>query len=155
MGAFISFGVRPKSHPSNAPSFSSFVSVNSNMTDLHRYVRLRLLNAPQIDASSLISASVMAAPCALAISKLSYPETEESKFTSEQNIKVACGYVFLCFVCMCMCLPFTECIPLHFVVYIVDFLWFILGCLNSPVMNRTFWKQLAVEHLHQYALLLI
>uniref|UniRef100_A0A674CUJ1 Sodium/nucleoside cotransporter n=1 Tax=Salmo trutta TaxID=8032 RepID=A0A674CUJ1_SALTR len=44
-----------------------------------------------IDASSLISASVMAAPCALAISKLSYPETEESKFTSEQNIKVACG----------------------------------------------------------------
>uniref|UniRef100_A0A8C7SJZ3 Solute carrier family 28 member 1 n=1 Tax=Oncorhynchus mykiss TaxID=8022 RepID=A0A8C7SJZ3_ONCMY len=36
-----------------------------------------------IDASSMISASVMAAPCALAISKLSYPETEESKFTSE------------------------------------------------------------------------
>ncbi|XP_064785966.1 sodium/nucleoside cotransporter 1-like isoform X3 [Oncorhynchus masou masou] len=63
-----------------------------------------------IDASSMISASVMAAPCALAISKLSYPETEESKFTSEENIKVACG---------------------------------------------TFWKQLAVEHLHQYALLLI
>ncbi|XP_071771699.2 sodium/nucleoside cotransporter 1 [Centroberyx gerrardi] len=44
-----------------------------------------------IDASSLISASVMAAPCALAISKLSYPETEESKFKSEKNIKVACG----------------------------------------------------------------
>ncbi|XP_037538822.1 sodium/nucleoside cotransporter 1 [Nematolebias whitei] len=44
-----------------------------------------------IDASSLISASVMAAPCALAISKLSYPETEESHFTSEKNIKVACG----------------------------------------------------------------
>uniref|UniRef100_A0AAZ3SX92 Sodium/nucleoside cotransporter n=1 Tax=Oncorhynchus tshawytscha TaxID=74940 RepID=A0AAZ3SX92_ONCTS len=44
-----------------------------------------------IDASSMISASVMAAPCALAISKLSYPETEESKFTSEENIKVACG----------------------------------------------------------------
>uniref|UniRef100_A0A671XM92 Sodium/nucleoside cotransporter n=1 Tax=Sparus aurata TaxID=8175 RepID=A0A671XM92_SPAAU len=41
-----------------------------------------------IDASSLISASVMAAPCALAISKLSYPETEESPFKSEdeQNI---------------------------------------------------------------------
>uniref|UniRef100_A0AAX7TQR7 Sodium/nucleoside cotransporter n=1 Tax=Astatotilapia calliptera TaxID=8154 RepID=A0AAX7TQR7_ASTCA len=41
-----------------------------------------------IDASSLISASVMAAPCALAISKLSYPETEESRFKSndEQNI---------------------------------------------------------------------
>uniref|UniRef100_A0A8C6L4W2 Sodium/nucleoside cotransporter n=4 Tax=Nothobranchius TaxID=28779 RepID=A0A8C6L4W2_NOTFU len=44
-----------------------------------------------IDASSLISASVMAAPCALAISKLSYPETEQSLFTSEKNIKVACG----------------------------------------------------------------
>ncbi|KAF7651015.1 hypothetical protein LDENG_00117410 [Lucifuga dentata] len=44
-----------------------------------------------IDASSLISASVMAAPCALAISKLSYPETEESPFKSEKNIKVDCG----------------------------------------------------------------
>lgn len=44
-----------------------------------------------IDASSLISASVMAAPCALALSKLSYPETEKSVFTSDKNIKVACG----------------------------------------------------------------
>ncbi|XP_039988657.1 sodium/nucleoside cotransporter 1 [Xiphias gladius] len=44
-----------------------------------------------IDASSLISASVMAAPCALAISKLSYPETEESPFNSGKNIKVASG----------------------------------------------------------------
>ncbi|XP_029009151.1 sodium/nucleoside cotransporter 1 [Betta splendens] len=44
-----------------------------------------------IDASSLISASVMAAPCALAISKLSYPETEESPFKSDKNIKVASG----------------------------------------------------------------
>lgn len=44
-----------------------------------------------IDASSLISASVMAAPCALAISKLSFPETEESVFKSNQNIKVDCG----------------------------------------------------------------
>ncbi|KAI7802719.1 putative sodium/nucleoside cotransporter 1, partial [Triplophysa rosa] len=41
-----------------------------------------------IDASSLISASVMAAPCALSISKLSYPETEKSKFTSSDQIKV-------------------------------------------------------------------
>uniref|UniRef100_A0A8B9K428 Sodium/nucleoside cotransporter n=1 Tax=Astyanax mexicanus TaxID=7994 RepID=A0A8B9K428_ASTMX len=40
-----------------------------------------------IDASSLISASVMAAPCALAVAKLSYPETEESKFKSKANIK--------------------------------------------------------------------
>ncbi|XP_069018741.1 sodium/nucleoside cotransporter 1 [Embiotoca jacksoni] len=44
-----------------------------------------------IDASSLISASVMAAPCALAISKLSYPETEETHFNSEKSIKVSCG----------------------------------------------------------------
>ncbi|XP_051953713.1 sodium/nucleoside cotransporter 2-like isoform X1 [Xyrauchen texanus] len=41
-----------------------------------------------IDASSLISASVMAAPCALSISKLSYPETEQSKFKSKDQIKV-------------------------------------------------------------------
>ncbi|KAM4618250.1 sodium/nucleoside cotransporter 1 [Polymixia lowei] len=44
-----------------------------------------------IDASSLISASVMAAPCALAMSKLSYPETEESPFKSDKQVKVACG----------------------------------------------------------------
>ncbi|XP_053533993.1 sodium/nucleoside cotransporter 1 isoform X1 [Ictalurus punctatus] len=44
-----------------------------------------------INASYLISASVMAAPCALAMSKLSYPETEESKFKSEDNIKVEGG----------------------------------------------------------------
>lgn len=47
----------------------------------------------QIDASSLISASVMAAPCAMAISKLSYPETEDSPFKSEKNVKVDCGCV--------------------------------------------------------------
>ncbi|KAM4675107.1 sodium/nucleoside cotransporter 2-like [Discoglossus pictus] len=39
-----------------------------------------------IDASSLIAASVMAAPCALALSKLVYPETETSKFKSEQGV---------------------------------------------------------------------
>ncbi|KAM7396709.1 hypothetical protein PAMP_019731 [Pampus punctatissimus] len=44
-----------------------------------------------IDASSLISASVMAAPCVLAISKLSYPETEISAFKSDKNIKLSCG----------------------------------------------------------------
>uniref|UniRef100_A0A8B9Z5Y3 Concentrative nucleoside transporter C-terminal domain-containing protein n=1 Tax=Buteo japonicus TaxID=224669 RepID=A0A8B9Z5Y3_9AVES len=42
----------------------------------------------QIDAASLIAASVMAAPCALAMSKLVYPEVEESKFKgkAKQNI---------------------------------------------------------------------
>ncbi|KAL7878922.1 hypothetical protein AOLI_G00098960 [Acnodon oligacanthus] len=44
-----------------------------------------------IDASSLIAASVMAAPCALAMAKLSYPETEKSKFKSEAEIKVDGG----------------------------------------------------------------
>uniref|UniRef100_A0A8C6WNV9 Solute carrier family 28 member 1 n=1 Tax=Neogobius melanostomus TaxID=47308 RepID=A0A8C6WNV9_9GOBI len=46
----------------------------------------------QIDASALIAASVMAAPCALAFSKLSFPETEKSVSKSKQNIKMDCGY---------------------------------------------------------------
>ncbi|KAJ8797883.1 hypothetical protein J1605_017085 [Eschrichtius robustus] len=37
-----------------------------------------------IDAASLIAASVMAAPCALAL----YPEVEESKFRSEEGVKL-------------------------------------------------------------------
>ncbi|XP_010619433.1 sodium/nucleoside cotransporter 1 isoform X9 [Fukomys damarensis] len=45
----------------------------------------------RIDASSLIAASVMAAPCALALSKLVYPEVEESKFRSEEGVKLSCG----------------------------------------------------------------
>ncbi|MGH0132264.1 UNVERIFIED_CONTAM: hypothetical protein FKN15_051092 [Acipenser sinensis] len=44
-----------------------------------------------IDASSLIAASVMAAPCALALSKLSYPETEETKFKNKDEIKIDSG----------------------------------------------------------------
>ncbi|XP_037600470.1 sodium/nucleoside cotransporter 2 isoform X4 [Cebus imitator] len=44
-----------------------------------------------VDASSLISASVMAAPCALALSKLAYPEVEESKFKSEEGVKLPRG----------------------------------------------------------------
>lgn len=48
----------------------------------------------QIDASSLISASVMAAPCVLALSKLSYPETKETSFKSDQNIQLDCGCVY-------------------------------------------------------------
>ncbi|XP_055134962.1 sodium/nucleoside cotransporter 2 isoform X4 [Symphalangus syndactylus] len=44
-----------------------------------------------VDASSLISASVMAAPCALALSKLAYPEVEESKFESEEGVKLPRG----------------------------------------------------------------
>ncbi|KAF6079445.1 solute carrier family 28 member 1 [Phyllostomus discolor] len=44
-----------------------------------------------IDAASLIAASVMAAPCALALSKLVYPEVEESKFRSEEGVKLSTG----------------------------------------------------------------
>ncbi|KAK5867410.1 hypothetical protein PBY51_011906 [Eleginops maclovinus] len=40
-----------------------------------------------IDPSSLISASVMAAPCALAISKLSYPETERVPSSQTRVLK--------------------------------------------------------------------
>ncbi|XP_073435468.1 sodium/nucleoside cotransporter 2 [Dendrobates tinctorius] len=44
-----------------------------------------------IDPSSLIAASVMAAPCALALSKLVYPETEESKFKSQDGVRIEKG----------------------------------------------------------------
>ncbi|XP_004432081.1 PREDICTED: sodium/nucleoside cotransporter 1 [Ceratotherium simum simum] len=44
-----------------------------------------------IDAASLIAASVMAAPCALALSKLVYPEVEESKFRSDEAVKLTYG----------------------------------------------------------------
>ncbi|XP_024423929.2 sodium/nucleoside cotransporter 2 isoform X3 [Desmodus rotundus] len=44
-----------------------------------------------IEASSLISASVMAAPSALALSKLVYPEVEESKFKNKEGVKLSRG----------------------------------------------------------------
>ncbi|NXM83936.1 S28A1 protein, partial [Oenanthe oenanthe] len=44
-----------------------------------------------IDAASLIAASVMAAPCALAMAKLVYPEVEESKFKGKANIRLSSG----------------------------------------------------------------
>ncbi|XP_069322675.1 sodium/nucleoside cotransporter 1-like [Eulemur rufifrons] len=44
-----------------------------------------------IDAASLIAASVMAAPCALALSKLVYPEVEESKVKREEGVKLTYG----------------------------------------------------------------
>uniref|UniRef100_A0A8V0ZPT4 Solute carrier family 28 member 2 n=1 Tax=Gallus gallus TaxID=9031 RepID=A0A8V0ZPT4_CHICK len=44
-----------------------------------------------IDAASLIAASVMAAPCALAMSKLVYPEVEESKFKGKESVRIASG----------------------------------------------------------------
>ncbi|NXG16737.1 S28A1 protein, partial [Grallaria varia] len=44
-----------------------------------------------IDAASLIAASVMAAPCALAMSKLVYPEVQESKFKGKGNVRISSG----------------------------------------------------------------
>ncbi|XP_054369257.2 sodium/nucleoside cotransporter 1 isoform X1 [Mirounga angustirostris] len=44
-----------------------------------------------IDAASLIAASVMAAPCALALTKLVYPEVEESKFKGAEGVKLTGG----------------------------------------------------------------
>ncbi|KFW10301.1 Sodium/nucleoside cotransporter 2, partial [Eurypyga helias] len=44
-----------------------------------------------IDAASLIAASVMAAPCALAMSKLVYPEVEESKFKGKASVRLSRG----------------------------------------------------------------
>ncbi|XP_067412148.1 sodium/nucleoside cotransporter 1-like [Emydura macquarii macquarii] len=44
-----------------------------------------------IDPSSLIAASVMAAPCALAMAKLVYPEVEESKFKNKEGVKLTRG----------------------------------------------------------------
>lgn len=83
MGAFISFGVR---------------QLHFVIEFFYEKLKLSLegiiiIFSTQIDASSLISASVMAAPCALAISKLSYPEIEKSKFTSKSQIKVDSGWV--------------------------------------------------------------
>ena len=51
-----------------------------------------------IDAAQLISASVMAAPAALAFSKLFYPETEKSKTTIDQ-IKIERGVEVAIAVC--------------------------------------------------------
>ncbi|XP_023376752.1 sodium/nucleoside cotransporter 1 [Pteropus vampyrus] len=51
----------------------------------------RMVSLLQIDAASLIAASVMAAPCALALSKLVYPEVEESKFRSAEGVRLSCG----------------------------------------------------------------
>ena len=50
----------------------------------------RLFGTLGIDAAKLIAASVMAAPAALAVSKLFYPETEKTK-TSIDEIKLEEG----------------------------------------------------------------
>ncbi|XP_013014406.1 sodium/nucleoside cotransporter 1 isoform X1 [Cavia porcellus] len=44
-----------------------------------------------VDASSLIAASVMAAPGALALSKLAYPEVEEARAHGEEGVRLSYG----------------------------------------------------------------
>ena len=42
----------------------------------------------QIEPVYVITACVMAAPCALAVTKLLYPETKQSKFSSPDALKM-------------------------------------------------------------------
>ena len=42
----------------------------------------------QANPQHLITGAVMSAPAAVAISKLNYPETEESKFKNVKNVKL-------------------------------------------------------------------
>ena len=49
-----------------------------------------------VSASHLLSASVMSAPAALAISKLMYPETEIPETLNEEDINLPKGWVFEC-----------------------------------------------------------
>ena len=44
-----------------------------------------------ISAAHLVSASVMSAPAALAVSKLFYPETEKSKTANSDNLVIEKG----------------------------------------------------------------
>ena len=57
------------------------VCINTKYCRTRHHVIIILL--PQVPANHLLSASVMSAPAALAISKLFYPETEKSKTTVE------------------------------------------------------------------------
>ena len=55
-----------------------------------------LLNYFQVPANHLLSASVMSAPAALAMSKLFYPETRKSK-ASEAAYNMPKGFVIVIF----------------------------------------------------------
>ena len=52
---------------------------------------LSCVRMSKVKASYLLGASVMAAPCSLALSKLTYPETEENKIIEEEVYKLASG----------------------------------------------------------------
>ena len=43
----------------------------------------------------LLSAAVMSAPAAIAVSKINYPETEESVTKRQEDVKLERGFVFI------------------------------------------------------------
>ena len=78
----------PSRHPNSRRSLIHYQYHFTVMVCIYtKYCRTRhhviIIVLPQVPANHLLSASVMSAPAALAISKLFYPETEKSKTTVE------------------------------------------------------------------------
>ncbi|XP_023566475.1 sodium/nucleoside cotransporter 1 isoform X8 [Octodon degus] len=69
--------------------FLSYADVGSSFVFGEALVKA--IFAFQVDASSLIAASVMAAPGALALSKLVYPEVEETRVGSGEGVRLSYG----------------------------------------------------------------
>ena len=53
---------------------------------------MRVSGHIQVPANHLISASIISAPCALAVSKLFMPETKKTKFVQGENIEFQSRY---------------------------------------------------------------
>lgn len=62
-----------------------------------------------VPATHLLSACVMNAPAALALSKLVYPEVDSPKTTAVSDIKIEKGYVWLCYISVLL-----SAFPVHF-----------------------------------------
>lgn len=61
------------------------------------YSTLPVVDLLKVPANHLLSASVMSAPAALALAKLSYPETEKTKASSKDFDKLEASLVKLQF----------------------------------------------------------
>ena len=72
----------------NAGEFCSIVKSSLNLFPYFDRCFKFVSLFPQVPANHLLSASVMSAPAALAISKLSYPETSMSKGSSKDFDKL-------------------------------------------------------------------
>jgi len=57
---------------------------------------MRFVTLTQASPEHLLSAAIMSAPAALALAKLSYPETEESHTKTQEDVYIENLYV-LCF----------------------------------------------------------